>query len=80
MTLARASVVIGVVVVLVFAAWLFLLRDNGHQYTLIFENAGQLVKGDNVQIGGRAVGSVRSIELQAPQTDPGSEQAAAGHG
>jgi phospholipid/cholesterol/gamma-HCH transport system substrate-binding protein len=64
-TLARASVAIGVVIVLLFAAWLFLLRDNGHQYTLIFENAGQLVKGDNVQIGGRPVGSVKAIALTA---------------
>jgi phospholipid/cholesterol/gamma-HCH transport system substrate-binding protein len=62
-TLARASVAIGVVIVVLFAAWLFLLRDDGHEYTLIFVNAGQLVKGDNVQIGGRAVGSVKSIAL-----------------
>ncbi len=65
MTLARASVAIGVALVLVLAVWLFLLRDNGHQYTLIFENAGQLVKGDNVQIGGRPVGSVKAIALTA---------------
>jgi phospholipid/cholesterol/gamma-HCH transport system substrate-binding protein len=62
-TLARASVAIGVVIVVLFAAWLFLLRDDGHEYTLIFENAGQLVKGDNVQIGGRPVGSVKAISL-----------------
>ena len=45
------------------AIYLFALRGNGYEYTLIFENAGQLVKGDNVQIGGRAVGTVRGIEL-----------------
>src|SRR4051812_25568949 len=39
------------------------MRGGGHEYTLIFQNAGQLVKGDNVQIGGRPVGSVRGIEL-----------------
>ena len=41
------------------------MRGGGHEYTLVFENAGQLVKGDNVQIGGRAVGTVTSIELTA---------------
>jgi phospholipid/cholesterol/gamma-HCH transport system substrate-binding protein len=62
-TSARAAVAIGVLIVAVFAVWLLLLRGGGHEYTLIFQNAGQLVRGDNVQIGGRAVGSVKSIEL-----------------
>jgi phospholipid/cholesterol/gamma-HCH transport system substrate-binding protein len=62
-TIARAAVAIGVFLVAVLAVWLLLLRGGGHEYTLIFENAGQLVKGDNVQIGGRAVGSVKSIAL-----------------
>jgi phospholipid/cholesterol/gamma-HCH transport system substrate-binding protein len=64
-TIARASVAIGVLLVAVLAVWLLLLRGGGHEYTLIFENAGQLVKGDNVQIGGRPVGSVKSIALTA---------------
>jgi phospholipid/cholesterol/gamma-HCH transport system substrate-binding protein len=63
LTVARSAVLIGVALVAALAVYLFALRDSGHEYTLIFENAGQLVKGDNVQIGGRAVGSVRSIEL-----------------
>ena len=63
MTLARGAVALGVVLVAILAVWLFVLRDDGHQYTLIFVNAGQLVKGDNVQIGGRPVGSVKSIAL-----------------
>jgi phospholipid/cholesterol/gamma-HCH transport system substrate-binding protein len=64
-TLARASVAVGVILVAILAIWLFLLRGGGHEYTLIFENAGQLVKGDNVQIGGRPVGSVKAISLTA---------------
>ncbi|WP_028059085.1 MlaD family protein [Candidatus Solirubrobacter pratensis] len=63
MTLARAAVAIGVALVAVLAVWLLLLHGGGHEYTLIFQNAGQLVKGDNVQIGGRPVGSVKSIAL-----------------
>ena len=62
MTLARSAVLLGVALVAALAIYLLLLRGGGHEYTLVFENAGQLVKGDNVQIGGRAVGTVTSIE------------------
>jgi phospholipid/cholesterol/gamma-HCH transport system substrate-binding protein len=44
-------------------AWLLLRGDGGSTYRLRFENAGQLVKGDDVQIGGRRIGSVRDIAL-----------------
>ncbi len=41
-----------------------LLGGNGkHEYKLVFETAGQLVNDNNVQIGGRAVGTVTKIEL-----------------
>ena len=59
MTIARTAVLIAVALVAALAIYLFAMRGSGHEYTLIFENAGQLVKGDNVQIGGRAVGTVR---------------------
>src|SRR4029078_7801190 len=36
---------------------------GGHEYTLLFQTAGQLVKDDDVQVAGRRIGSVRSIEL-----------------
>jgi phospholipid/cholesterol/gamma-HCH transport system substrate-binding protein len=62
-TVARGAAFGGLVLVVILAVWLLLLRDGGHEYTLTFQNAGQLVKGDNVQIGGRAVGSVKSIAL-----------------
>jgi phospholipid/cholesterol/gamma-HCH transport system substrate-binding protein len=64
-TLARSLVLLGVALVAALAIYVLLLRDDGHTYTLVFENAGQLVVGDNVQIGGRAVGTVTSIELTA---------------
>ena len=63
MAVARAAVLIGVALVVALAIYLLAFRGGGHEYTLIFENAGQLVKGDNVQIGGRPVGSVKGIEL-----------------
>jgi phospholipid/cholesterol/gamma-HCH transport system substrate-binding protein len=44
-------------------AWLLLRGDGGATYQLRFENAGQLVKDDDVQIGGRRIGSVRKIAL-----------------
>ncbi len=63
MTLARSLVLLGVALVAALVIYLFAFRDTGYEYTLIFENAGQLVVGDNVQIGGRAVGTVEEIEL-----------------
>ena len=46
-------------------AWrrLLLFGGGGTEYTLVFQNAGQLVKDDDVQVGGRRIGSVRDIEL-----------------
>jgi phospholipid/cholesterol/gamma-HCH transport system substrate-binding protein len=40
---------------------------GGGRYTLtaVFANGGQLVKGDQVTIGGRSVGSVKSIKLSS---------------
>jgi phospholipid/cholesterol/gamma-HCH transport system substrate-binding protein len=63
-TLARAAAVIALALVVALAAWLLLFRGGGgSEYTLLFENAGQLVPGNDVQVGGRRVGSVKSIEL-----------------
>jgi phospholipid/cholesterol/gamma-HCH transport system substrate-binding protein len=36
---------------------------GGHKYTLVFQNAGQLVPDNQVLIGGSPVGSVESIDL-----------------
>jgi phospholipid/cholesterol/gamma-HCH transport system substrate-binding protein len=63
-TLARAAAVLALALVVALAAWLLLLRGGGGtEYTLLFENAGQLVPDNDVQVGGRRVGSVSSIEL-----------------
>ena len=38
-------------------------RDDSHSYRFVFENAGQLVAGDLVRIGGTPAGEIESIEL-----------------
>jgi phospholipid/cholesterol/gamma-HCH transport system substrate-binding protein len=42
---------------------IWVTRDNTHEYKLVLENAGQMVKGDLVRIGGTPVGEVNGIEL-----------------
>jgi phospholipid/cholesterol/gamma-HCH transport system substrate-binding protein len=49
-------------VVIVLAIVLF-SGGGGHKYTLLFQNAGQLVNDNQVLIGGSPVGTVSSIEL-----------------
>lgn len=53
--LAAAVIVLGYV--------LFFSGSGGHKYTLLFQNASQLVPDNQVLIGGSPVGSVESIEL-----------------
>jgi phospholipid/cholesterol/gamma-HCH transport system substrate-binding protein len=62
-TVARAAAALALALVVALAAWLLLRDGGGTEYTLVFENAGQLVPDNDVQVGGRRVGSVRSIEL-----------------
>ena len=64
MTVARAAAAGALALAVALAVWLLLFKgDGGTEYTLLFQNAGQLVKDDDVQVGGRRVGSVRDIEL-----------------
>ncbi len=56
---ALAAVVLAAVVV-------FVLLTSGsakRTYSLEFQTAGQLVKDDDVQVGGRRIGSIKAIEL-----------------
>jgi phospholipid/cholesterol/gamma-HCH transport system substrate-binding protein len=56
--------VIAALAVAVIALAIVLFSGNGgHKYTLVFQNAGQLVPDNQVLIGGSPVGSVESIEL-----------------
>ncbi len=64
MTVARAAAVSALALAVALAVWMLLFRSGGGtEYTLLFQSAGQLVKDDDVQVGGRRVGSVRDITL-----------------
>jgi phospholipid/cholesterol/gamma-HCH transport system substrate-binding protein len=63
-TVARAAAAGALALAVALAIWLLLFKgDGGTEYTLLFQTAGQLVKDDDVQVGGRRIGSVRDIEL-----------------
>jgi phospholipid/cholesterol/gamma-HCH transport system substrate-binding protein len=56
-------VVAALAVAVVVLAVVLLSGGGGHKYTLVFQNAGQLVPDNQVLIGGSPVGSVESIDL-----------------
>jgi phospholipid/cholesterol/gamma-HCH transport system substrate-binding protein len=58
---AAIAALVGVVSLL--ALWLFGAADGDYRVTARFVNAGQLVKGNQVQAGGVPVGSVAAIEV-----------------
>jgi phospholipid/cholesterol/gamma-HCH transport system substrate-binding protein len=63
-SLSRALATFALVLAVAILAWLLLLRGSpGHEYTFVFENAGQLVRDNDVQVGGRRVGSIKDTEL-----------------
>jgi phospholipid/cholesterol/gamma-HCH transport system substrate-binding protein len=63
-TAARIAAAGALALAVGLVVWLLLFRGpSGTEYTFLFQNAGQLVADDDVQVGGRRVGSVREIEL-----------------
>ena len=62
-TPARIAVVAALAVAVVVLAVVLFSGGGGHKYTLVFQNAGQLVPDNQVLIGGSPVGSVESIDL-----------------
>jgi phospholipid/cholesterol/gamma-HCH transport system substrate-binding protein len=60
---ARIAALAALAVVVIVLAYVLLSGDGGHKYTLVFQNAGQLVPDNQVLIGGSPVGTVESIEL-----------------
>ncbi len=62
-TRARIAVIAALAVAVIALAVIFFSGGGGHKYTLVFQNAGQLVPDNQVLIGGSPAGSVESIEL-----------------
>jgi phospholipid/cholesterol/gamma-HCH transport system substrate-binding protein len=62
-TPARVAVIAALAVAVIVLAVIFLGGSSGHKYTLVFQNAGQLVPDNQVLIGGSPVGKVESIGL-----------------
>lgn len=62
-TPARIAAIAALAVVVIVLAVVFFSGGGGHKYTLVFQNAGQLVPDNQVLIGGSPVGSVESIGL-----------------
>ena len=62
MTLTR-GLALGALVVAAVVAILLLTGSSKHEYTLVFQSAGQLVKDNDVQVGGRRIGRVADIKL-----------------
>jgi phospholipid/cholesterol/gamma-HCH transport system substrate-binding protein len=56
-------VIAALVVAVIVLAVVFFGGGSGHKYTLVFQNAGQLVPDNQVLVGGSPVGSVESIGL-----------------
>jgi phospholipid/cholesterol/gamma-HCH transport system substrate-binding protein len=62
-TPARAAAIAALAVVVIVLAVILLGGGGEHKYTLLFQNASQLVPDNQVLIGGQPAGSVESIGL-----------------
>ena len=60
---ARIAAIGALAAVVIVLAIVLLTGNGGHKYTLIFQNAGQLVPDNQVLVGGSPVGTVESIGL-----------------
>jgi len=62
-TRARIATIAALAAVVIALAVILFGGNGNHHYTLLFQNAGQLVPDNQVLIGGQPVGSVESIDL-----------------
>jgi phospholipid/cholesterol/gamma-HCH transport system substrate-binding protein len=60
---ARIAAIGALAAIVIVLAIVLLTGGGGHKYTLIFQNAGQLVPDNQVLVGGSPVGTVESIGL-----------------
>ena len=56
----------------VLVALLMFGGGGGYKVTAVFENGGQLVKGNQVRVGGRSVGTVEQHRAERPGSQAGS--------
>ncbi len=63
MTIARGAAAAALVIVIAVIAIVLLSGPGSETYKLRFIDASQIVKGDNVTIGGRRIGNVDAISL-----------------
>jgi phospholipid/cholesterol/gamma-HCH transport system substrate-binding protein len=56
-------VIVALAAAVIVLAIVFFSGDGGHKYTLVFQNAGQLVPDNQVLIGGSPAGTVESLGL-----------------
>lgn len=62
-TPARGAALAALAIVVIALAVVIFGGNGSHKYSLVFQNASQLVNDNQVLIGGQAVGSVENIEL-----------------
>jgi phospholipid/cholesterol/gamma-HCH transport system substrate-binding protein len=62
-TPARIATIAALAAAVIVLAIILFSGNGGHQYTLVFQNAGQLVPDNEVLIGGSPAGTVESIGL-----------------
>jgi phospholipid/cholesterol/gamma-HCH transport system substrate-binding protein len=62
-TPARVTALGALLAAIVLVLILLLGGDGGHTYRVMFETGGQLVPGNQVQVGGHPVGTVDELEL-----------------
>lgn len=66
--LGRLAAVLAVAMAVAIVAYIVLIRGPGYTVTAQFDNANQLVSGNQVLVGGIAAGSVQKIELGPDST------------
>jgi len=60
---ARIAAIVVLAAAVLALGYVIFGGDGGHRYSLLFQNASQLVPDNEVLIGGQPVGSVESIDL-----------------
>ncbi len=63
MTIARGVAAGALAIAVIVVGVMLLGGSKEHTYHLRFQTAGQLVKDDDVQVGGRRIGSIKEIKL-----------------